>query len=105
MSCSSEARRSFAVESLGEKSVSDLAGVCDALADRLKSVGFDKVIDTIRAYCRIKIIQRTRLCLLFCFVFLFVSKYVFISSKENMCNIVSGYGHWPSHSPTKGKKQ
>lgn len=43
MSSSSEARRSFAAEPLGDKSVTDLAGVCEALGARLKAAGFDEV--------------------------------------------------------------
>lgn len=41
---SSEARRSFAVEPLREKSVTDLAGVSEMLGKQLKLLGFDKVI-------------------------------------------------------------
>lgn len=41
---SSEARRSFAVEPLREKSVTELAGVTEVLGKQLKLLGFDKVI-------------------------------------------------------------
>lgn len=44
MSRSSEACRSFAFEPLGEKSVTELAGVGDALGEQLKAGGFDKVL-------------------------------------------------------------
>lgn len=40
---SSEARRSFAFEALGNKLVTDLAGISEAIGIRLKNDGFDKV--------------------------------------------------------------
>lgn len=43
MSSTSQKHRNFVAEPMGEKSVSDLAGVGEVLGTRLQAAGFDKV--------------------------------------------------------------
>lgn len=43
MSSTLEVRRCFVAEPMGEKPVTDLAGVGESLGRKLKSIGFDKV--------------------------------------------------------------
>lgn len=43
MSSTSQKHRNFVAEPMGEKSVSELAGVGEVLGTRLQAAGFDKV--------------------------------------------------------------
>lgn len=43
MSSTSQKHRNFVVEPMGEKPVTDLAGIGEVLGDRLTHAGFDKV--------------------------------------------------------------
>lgn len=54
MSSTSQKHRNFVAEPMGEKSVSDLAGVGEVLGTRLQAAGFDKVFFLIWL-CNIKI--------------------------------------------------
>ena len=46
MSSTSQKHRNFVAEPMGEKSVTDLAGIGGVLGDRLEKKGFDKVFIT-----------------------------------------------------------
>lgn len=57
MSSTSQKHKNFVAEPMGEKPVTDLAGIGEVLGGRLREAGFDKVINSL--YLKITIISET----------------------------------------------
>lgn len=56
MSSTSQKHRNFVAEPMGEKPVTDLAGVGEVLGKRLETAGFDKVITLFSMYLVLNIL-------------------------------------------------
>lgn len=57
MGSTSQKHRNFVLESMGEKPVTDVAGIGDTYGKRLTSQGFDKVRLVLLGYCLLNTIK------------------------------------------------